>query len=72
MGENMFDTEETNAQDSAGQNPYRQNGAGQNLYGQSEAGQNPYGQSEAGQNPYGQSEAEPKSIWAERSRTGSI
>ena len=54
----MFDTEETNAQDSAGQNPYRQNGAGQNLYGQSEAGQNPYGQSEAGQNPYGQSEAE--------------
>ena len=40
MGENMFDTEETNAQDSAGQNLYGQNEAGQNQYGQNEAGQN--------------------------------
>ena len=58
MGEDMFDTEETNAQDSAGQNLYGQSEAGQDPYGQSEAGQDPYGQSKAGQNPYGQSEAE--------------
>lgn len=58
MGEDMFDTEETNAQDSTAQNPYGQSGAEQNLYEQNGAEQNPYGQNGAEENPYGQVHAE--------------